>query len=68
MSAFGWMSHEWVGISVLCRSFPKLFRLVSNKESIIKDCFVLEGNSLSSRVLFRRRLRPSELVEYKSLL
>lgn len=30
----------WVGSCSLCHSFPRLFKVVSNKEFVVKDCYV----------------------------
>lgn len=34
---------DWVGVSMLCMSFRRLFYLSSNKIPLASDCYVGEG-------------------------
>ena len=47
------------GVGSLSQLFPTVFRVVSNKDSSIKDCYVGEGGFVSSKVV-RRVLHPFE--------
>lgn len=38
---------DWVGVSMLCMSFPSLFYLASNKIPLVSDCYVGEGGRVS---------------------
>lgn len=64
--------HFWVdeglGGGPLCLSFPRLFRVVVNKSSIVKKCYVGEEGFVSWVVSFKRVLRESEVSAYESLL
>ena len=57
----------WVVLYTLCQLYTRLFRVVSNKESTVKDYYVWVGNSLSWRVGFRRVSRQLEVLEYESI-
>lgn len=58
-----WMD-EWLGVGPpLCLSFPRFFRVVANKLSYVKECYVREEDFVSWRVLYE-----SEVSEYESLL
>lgn len=38
---------DWVGEQSLFKSFPRLFRVVSNRKVRVKECYVCVGNSAS---------------------
>ena len=61
-----WFDDQ-VGMGLLYRLFPRVFRVVSNKESSVKECYVWVGDVVSWDISFRRALRPLELVEFESL-
>ena len=48
--------------------FLRLFRVVCNKESSVKDCYFWVGSKVSWFVSFRRWLRQFEASESESLL
>lgn len=50
-SMIGW------GVGVLYELFPRLFRVVSNKNVLVKECYVPLGSNVSWVVSFRRVLR-----------
>lgn len=59
---------DWMAVGPLCLLFPKVFRVVSSKESSVKKWYVLDGNVVSWDVSVRRNLHQLELVERESLL
>eukprot|EP00268_Persea_americana_P062604 TRINITY_DN8040_c1_g2_i5.p1 TRINITY_DN8040_c1_g2~~TRINITY_DN8040_c1_g2_i5.p1 ORF type:complete len:221 (+),score=17.67 TRINITY_DN8040_c1_g2_i5:284-946(+) len=59
---------DWVGIGKFWSLFPKLFRVICNKESFVKDCYFWVCLKVSWSVSFRRGLCQFEVSEYKSLL
>lgn len=48
---------DWVGVGPSRLLFPRLFRIVSNKESSVKECFVWNGNMVSWNISVKRALR-----------
>ena len=59
---------DWVGIGPFWSLLPRLFRVVSNKESSVKDCYFWDGSKVSWHVSCRRVLRQPRGIEYESLL
>ena len=55
---------DWVGVGSLCELLPRIFRAVSIKESVVSDCYEMRDDSMVWDVSFRRRLHPSEEVQY----
>ena len=55
-----------MGVGPLCRLFPRVFRVVANRESSVKDCYCWVGDNVSWGVSVRRALHQSELVEFES--
>lgn len=48
---------DWAGVSPLHLVYPRVSRVVFNKESPVSDCFVWRGNETSWSLSFRRGLR-----------
>lgn len=48
--------------------FHRVFRVMSNKESSVKECYIVEGSSIIWDVSFRKSLRQNKEFEYESLL
>ena len=59
---------DWVGVESLGSLFPRLFRVVSNKQSSVHECNSCEGDRIVWRIPLRRTLRQLEEFEYESLL
>lgn len=59
---------DLVGRGPLCELFPRLFRVVSNKEVYISDYYEVRDGSVVWGVSFRRVLRQVEEVQYRELL
>ena len=59
---------DWVGVGPLCELFLRVFRLVSNKESVVSDCYEVMDGCIMWGVTFRRSLRLSKDVQYEELL
>ena len=60
--------YDWVGVGPLCFLYPRVSKVVSNKECCVKECYVWDEDVLSWDVSIRRALRQSESVEFESLL
>lgn len=52
----------------LCELFPRVFRVVSNKESVVTDYYEVWEEYISWSVSFRKSLHRSEEVQYEELL
>ena len=52
------------GVSPFCELFPKVFRVASNKESVVSDYYEVGDGSISWSVPFRSFLRLSEEGQY----
>ena len=78
VKALGFMVGEWVsvcflfddcmGVGPLHLLFPRMFRVASNKETSVKECYVWVGNVVSWNISIRRPLHQSELMEHETLL
>ena len=55
-------SDDRVGVGPECRLFPRVFRVVPNKESSVKACYCWVGDNVSWDVGVRRALCQSESV------
>ena len=68
----GWDSwcwlDDWLEVDLLHSRFPRVFRVMSNKESSVKDCCVVRDNVVSWELSFRRSLHHGEEVQYEELL
>ena len=51
---------DWVRVGPSCGLFPRLFRLVANKESFVRDCFEVRSGCNVWGVLFKRDLQSLE--------
>ena len=61
---------DWVGVGPLQFLYPRVFRVVSNKECSVKElkeCYVWVGNTMSWDSSSRRALHQIELGENESL-
>ena len=66
MSIFGLMTGwGWVFLGSL---FRRLFRVASNKQSLVHECYSCEGDCIVWRIPLRRTLRQLEESEYESPL
>ena len=62
---------DWVGVGPLQFLYPRVFRVVSNKECSVKElkeCYVWVGNMMSWDISVRRALHQIELGQHASLL
>lgn len=57
-----------MGVGPMSSSFTSLFRIIVNKVTRVKDCYVWDGGFVLWVVPFRRSLRQSEMSEFGSLL
>lgn len=56
---FFWVD-DWLGVGLLFQLFPRIFKVMSNKKSSIKDCYEGGRGFVSWEVSFRRVLGPYE--------
>ena len=56
------------GGAPFCNLFSMVFRIVSNKESAIKDCYVWIADKEFWDLRFRTVLGKSESIEFESLM
>jgi hypothetical protein len=47
---------KWVGDSLLCESFPRLFSISTQKEAMVDELVVIDGDVMSWNLSWRRRL------------
>ena len=59
---------DWVAIGKFWPLFPRLFRVVCNKESSVKDCYFWVSSKVSWFVSFSRGFCQFEVSDYESLL
>lgn len=59
--------HDWVDAGPLCGLFLRIFRVVSNRKSIIFDCYKVRNSCILWGVSFRRWLCPSKEAQYEEL-
>lgn len=57
-----------MGVGPFMSLFPRVFRVVPNKKSLIRDCFSLVKEGFSWRIPLRRALRQLEESEFEHLL
>ena len=58
---------DWVGVAHLNFLFLRSFRVVSKKDTSVKECYVWDGNVLSWNTSFRWALRQLEVEVNESL-
>lgn len=46
--------NDWLGMGPLSGLFPRLFRMVFDKNSLVKVCYIPNGSRVSCDVSFRR--------------
>ena len=59
---------DWVGMGPLSELFPRIFRLVVNKESCVSDYFEVRSGCMVWEVPFRRTLWQMEEFMYQKML
>lgn len=60
--------YDWVGVGPVYILLTRVFRVVSNEDSSVKECYIWDGEHLSWDVSVGRVLRQSDSIEFESLL
>lgn len=61
-----WLDN-WIGLGPFCVLYPRVFRVVTNKDSFVRDCYVWRGHEVVWTLAFRRDLHQSKDAQYKEL-